>query len=182
VNEASRREHRHLVLVGMMGAGKSTVGRRCAKRLDRAFVDTDEWVATMAGASVAEVFARDGEPAFRALERAAVAEACAAPVPTVIAVGGGAVLDPANRRVLRESGLVVWLRAPAEQLAQRVGDGAGRPLLSGDAATTLERLETLRRPAYESAAHATVDTAGLGVGAVADAVLAIFSASAERVP
>jgi shikimate kinase len=166
----------------MMGAGKSTVGRQCAKRLQRVFVDTDEWVATMAGASVSEVFARDGEAAFRALERTAVADACAAPAPAVIAVGGGAVLDPENRRLLRESGLVVWLRASVQQLAERVGDGGGRPLLSGDTATTLERLETLRRPAYESAAHATVDTAALGVGAVADAVLAIFSATAERVP
>jgi shikimate kinase len=183
---------RHLVLVGMMGAGKSTVGERCAKRLGRAFVDTDDLVATMAGASVAEVFARDGEAAFRELEHRAVADACAAPAPAVIAAGGGAVLDAENRRRLRDAGLVVWLRAPGAQLATRVGDGRGRPLLnqpapsqpgpSGDPKATLERLEALRRPAYEAVAHATVDTDGLKVAAVVEAVLATFAATGERVP
>jgi shikimate kinase len=173
---------RHLVLVGMMGAGKSTVGKRCATRLGRAFVDTDEVIAITAGASVADVFARDGEVAFRALERVAVADACAAPRPMVIAVGGGAVLDAENRRKMRDAGLVVWLQAPARQLARRVGDGSSRPLLRGDAFGTLNRLETLRRPAYEAAAHATVDTDGLSVAKVVDAVLATLAATEERVP
>ena len=170
---------RHLVLVGMMGAGKSTVGRRCAQRLQRAFVDTDEVIETIAGASVAEVFARDGEPAFRELERTAVADACASPVPAVIAVGGGAVLDPENRRRLRAAGLVVWLCAPVDELARRVGDTASRPLLAGDAEGALRRLDALRRPAYEAAAHATVDTGEASVDAVVDAVLTTFDATAE---
>ena len=173
---------RHLVLVGLMGAGKSTVGRRCAKRLGRSFVDTDDLVETAAGATVAEVFARDGEAAFRELERAAVADACAAPDPIVIAAGGGAVLDAENRRRLRGAGLVIWLQAPAAQLAQRVGDASTRPLLRGDAAATLARLESVRRPAYEAAAHATIDTEDLSVATVVDAVLAAFEATAERVP
>jgi shikimate kinase len=171
----------------MMGAGKSTVGKMCAKRLGRPFVDTDEVIAQVAGASVAELFARDGEAAFRELERRVVVDACSAPVATVIAAGGGAVLDPENRRRMRAAGLVVWLRAPAAHLAARVGDGRGRPLLnqsliSGDPAATLERLEGLRRPAYEAAAQATIDTEGLGPAAVADAVLATFAATGERVP
>jgi shikimate kinase len=173
---------RHLVLVGMMGSGKSTVGQRCAERLGRSFVDTDELVATFAGAPVAAVFARDGEAAFRDLERAAVTDACAAPTPTVIAAGGGAVLDAENRTRMRAAGFVVWLRAPVVQLAARVGDGRGRPLLSGDTKATLERLEVVRRPAYEAAAHAAVDTAGLDVAAVVDAVLAKLAATTERVP
>jgi shikimate kinase len=172
---------RHLVLVGMMGVGKSTVGRRCAKRLGRVFVDTDELVAATAGAPVTEVFARDGEAAFRAFERTAVADACAAPVAAVIAVGGGAVLDPDNRRRLRDAGLVVWLQAPVEQLAARVGDARTRPLLAGDPKGALQRLDGLRRGAYEATAHATIDTAGLTVGAVVDAVLTTFDATAERV-
>ena len=177
---------RHLVLVGLMGAGKSTVGPRCAKRLGRPFVDTDEVIASAAGMSVAELFAREGEPAFRALERDAVAEAGAAIVPSVIAVGGGAVVDAENRRLLREAGFVVWLRANPAQLAARVGDGRGRPLLDqaplGDTAATLAGLEARRRSAYEAAAHTTVDTDGLAVAAVVDEVLARFATAAERVP
>ncbi len=168
---------RHLVLVGMMGSGKSTVGKRCAQRLQRPLVDTDEIIEALAGASVAEVFARDGEPAFRALERTAVGDACAAPTPSVIAVGGGAVLDADNRQCMRAAGLVVWLQATPEQLAVRVGDARTRPLLHGDAAGTLNRLDSLRRPAYEAAAHEVVDTDGLSVNAVVDAVLDKFAST-----
>jgi shikimate kinase len=173
---------RHVVLVGLMGAGKSTVGARCAERMGRAFVDTDAVVESIAGAPVADLFAHDGEAAFRELERSAVADACAAPVPIVIAAGGGAVLDAENRKHLRDAGFVVWLRAPAAQLAARVGDGRGRPLLSADPAGTLERLATVRLAAYEAAAHATIDTDGMTVAAVVDDVLARFAATAERVP
>jgi shikimate kinase len=165
----------------MMGAGKSTVGAACARRLDRPLVDTDEIVETIAGAPVAEVFARDGEAGFRALEITAVADACAAPMPSVIAMGGGAVLDAANRKHMRDSGFVVWLQAPPAQLAQRVGDGSDRPLLRGDPAGTLERLAAVRQPAYEAAAHATIDTTQLSKAAVVDAVLARFAETAERV-
>jgi shikimate kinase len=173
---------RHLVLVGMMGAGKSTVGQRCAGRLGRPFVDTDDLIAAVAGTSVAELFARDGEPAFRALEATTIADACAAPTPSVIAMGGGAVLDAGNRKHMRDTGFVVWLQAPSALLARRVGDGSSRPLLSGDAGGTLERLVTLREPAYEAAAHTAIDTAGMSVAAVVDAVLARFAETAERVP
>ena len=173
---------RHLVLVGMMGSGKSTVGTRCAERLGRPFVDTDEIVASITGSSVSDVFARDGEAAFRVLEAQAVADACAAPTPSVIATGGGAVLDAANRKHMRDAGFVVWLQAPAALLAGRVGDGRTRPLLSGDPHGTLERLEALRRSAYEAAAHATIETEGLGKNAVVDAVLARFADTGERVP
>ena len=172
---------RHLVLVGMMGAGKSTVGAACAQRLGRPLVDTDEIVATIAGAPVVEVFARDGEPAFRALEATAVADACAAPTPSVIAMGGGAVLDAANRKHMRDAGFVVWLQASPEQLMKRVGDGSSRPLLRNDPAGSLERLAAVRQPAYEAAAHATIDTAGMSKAAVVDAVLARFAETVERV-
>jgi shikimate kinase len=164
----------HLVLIGLMGAGKSTVGRRCATRLGRPFVDTDDVVVTMAGMPIDELFDRYGEPHMRDLERAAVAEVCASPEPLVIACGGGTVLDPDNRRVLRASGVVVWLRASAEVLAQRVGDGARRPLLRNDPIGTLQRLERLREPAYEAAAHCAVDTNDLDLDAAATQVLAQF--------
>ena len=162
----------HLVLIGLMGAGKSTVGERCATALARPFVDTDRLVELNAGATVAEIFSTQGEPAFRALERTVVADVSVSPESLVIACGGGVALDPDNRRVLREHGVVVWLRADPVELALRVGSGAGRPLLEGGSpATKLERLAVLREPAYEAAAHVIVDTDGLAIGAVADLVL-----------
>ncbi len=172
---------RHLVLIGLMGAGKSTVGARCADALGRAFVDTDELVAMTAGATVPEIFARDGEAAFRELEHAAIADACAAPVPAVIAAGGGAVLDARNRELMHGHGFVVWLQAPAAELAKRVGAGADRPLLRGDPGASLARLESVRAPAYEATADAVVDTAGRSVDAVVADVLAAVADAEERV-
>jgi len=169
---SGREEPRHLVLVGLMGAGKTTVGRRCAERLDRPFVDTDELVAAVVRRSVAEVFATDGEAAFRALERGAVADACAAPTPIVIACGGGAVLDPENRATLRAHGFVVWLQAASDALAERVGAGDGRPLLEGGAARPqLERLAAVRSGLYEAVADVAVPTDERDVEEVVDAVL-----------
>jgi shikimate kinase len=162
----------HLVLVGLMGAGKTTTGEECARRLGRAFVDTDEIVAAASGQSVEELFETEGEAGFRARERIALADACAAPEPLVIACGGGAVLDAGNRATMRASGLVVWLRASPAQLAHRVGDGGGRPLLAGaPSVDTLERLAALRAPAYEAAAHVVVETDGLAPEAVVGRVL-----------
>ena len=173
-------EARHLVLVGLMGAGKSTVGARCAERLGRAFVDVDDVVEVHAGRAVADIFATDGEAAFRALERAALADVCASPAPLVIACGGGAMGDADNRHAVRASGCVIWLTADPDTLAARVGAGTARsqrPLLAGDAApaATLERLASVRAPAYEAAAHATVDTTGRTIDDVTDAVLEEFA-------
>jgi shikimate kinase len=167
---------KHLVLVGLMGAGKTTVGRRCAQLLERDFVDTDDVVVRLAGMPVPEFFAANGEPAFRALERQAVADVCASPAPLVIACGGGSVVDADNRRRLASTGFVVWLRAPVTVLTERVGGGADRPLLAGDPRGNLTRLLALREPAYEAVADAVVDTEGLGIDDVAAAVLAAFGA------
>src|SRR3954470_24212594 len=104
---------RHLVLVGLMGAGKTTVGQRCAVILDRPFVDTDELVVATAGVPFDDIWGAEGEQGFRARERFAVADAAASPTPLVISCGGGAVLDADNRRALRATGLVVWLLASA---------------------------------------------------------------------
>jgi shikimate kinase len=167
---------RHLVLVGLMGAGKTTVGKRCADRLGRAFLDTDELIVAAAGVPFDELWAAEGELGFRARERAAVTDAVASPVPLVISCGGGTVLDPDNRRTLRAAGVVVWLTASSEALASRLKGDDSRPLLAGgDRTATLERLATVRAPAYEAAAHATVDTAGRTIDDVTDAVLEEFA-------
>ena len=169
---------KHLVLIGLMGAGKTTVGAECAQRLGRTFVDTDDLVVSAAHMTVEGIFADGGEPRFRKLEHDVVADVSASPVPLVIACGGGTVLDADNRRALRASGVVVWLRAPAATLLARVGDGSTRPLLRDDPAGALARLARLREPAYEAAAHACVDTDDLEVAAVADAVLSVFEGAA----
>lgn len=168
-----------LVLVGLMGAGKTTVGRRCAERLGRAFVDTDDVAEKFAMMPVPDYLSTHGEPAFRELERNAVAQVCASPESLVIACGGGTVLDPENRKQLRGVGVVVWLRAPAAVLATRVGDGRSRPLIAHDPPSALARLELLREPAYEATAHRTVDTDGLEIDEVVDAVLRSFEETAR---
>ncbi len=145
------------MLIGFMGTGKSEVGRRLAQRLGRALVDTDQLVEERAGKRVAAIFAEDGEPAFRALERDAVATA-AARGGAVISVGGGAVLDPDNVSRLREAGFLVHLTARPESILARLGDVSTRPLLAKDPRGTVTRLLAERGPVYAAAADVTVDT------------------------
>jgi shikimate kinase len=166
---------RHLVLVGLMGAGKTTVGQRCAQVLDRPFVDTDELVVAQAGVPFDDIWAAEGESGFRARERAAVADAAASPTPLVISCGGGAVLEAENRRTLRSHGVVVWLVASSTELASRLVHDDSRPLLAGsDKTATLERLGALREPAYDAAAHIRVDTDGRTPDEVAATVMEEF--------
>jgi shikimate kinase len=146
-----------ILLVGMMGAGKTTVGRRLAARLGWAFCDSDEQVLRRTGKTVPEIFAAQGEASFRAEEAAALEEAVRSSPGTVVAVAGGAVLAEGNRRLLRQVGTVVWLRARVATLAARVGEGTGRPLLGDDPAGALERLEGQRRPLYEEVADVAID-------------------------
>ncbi len=164
----------NLVLVGMMGSGKTAVGRLLAERLERAFVDLDEEIASAAGCPVVELFEREGENGFRAREAEAVA-AVAARTGQVVATGGGVVLDPANIAALRASGAVVWLDVELDELARRVGDGASRPLLAGDPAERLAALAAERGPRYRAAAHHVV-AAGGSPEKAAEAVLAWFLA------
>ena len=160
-------------LVGMMGAGKSAVGAALALRLGRRFVDTDAEIERERSASVAEIFAREGEAAFRACEREAVARLCAEPV--VAALGGGAVAQPGVAEAVARAGTRVWLRARPETLLARLGDGAGRPLLAGLApAVRLARLRELlaAREAAYARAELVVDTDDLAVDEVVDRIAA----------
>lgn len=156
---------RHVVLVGMMGAGKSSVGRALAARLRMPLVDLDDAVEAAAGRPVAEIFAAEGEPGFRDREEQALALALAGP-PAVVATGGGVVERGVNRQALGADGVtVVWLDAPLAVLAGRVGDGQGRPLLSeaeDGPMTRLAALHARRAPLYQEVAHHRVDTAALG--------------------
>ena len=162
----------HILLVGMMGAGKTTTGKLVAHRLGWNYKDSDEDVEAATGLTVPELFARDGEAAFRAAEARVLTTACSDESPTVISVAGGAVLNADNRRLIESSGTVVWLRARPETLAGRVGDGAGRPLLGDDPVESMVRLFDERAPYYAQVAGAVIDVEGLSVEAVADRVLA----------
>ena len=169
---------RHVVLVGLSGSGKSTIGRRLAERLGRPLVDTDDLIVQRAGMPIPRLFVERGEPAFRALEREVVADA-AAGEPAVIATGGGAPIDAENRRRLWEDNLVVWLDAPVEALVSRVGpEGDGRPLLAGGAAERLSALRAERAPVYELA-HLHVETERCGVQGAVDAILLRVAEAAE---
>lgn len=141
-----------------MGAGKSVVGALVAGRVGLPFVDLDEQVAAAAGRAVPAVFAAEGEEGFRRRERDALART--AGTGAVVACGGGVVLSVENVARMRGSGIVVWLDAPAEVLAARVGEGEGRPLLAGNPSAHLEGILRDRQDAYLAAAHHRVATAG----------------------
>lgn len=165
-------EDRKLLLIGMMGAGKTTVGRILADRLGWPYADSDSQVQQATGRTVPELFAERGEAGFRAAEAAALRSAVDGAGPAVVSVAGGAVLDPENRRVISSAGSVVWLRADPATLAARVGDGSGRPLLGDDPASALQRLDAVRRPLYADLADIVVDVDDLTPDDVADRVLA----------
>lgn len=163
---------RNIVLIGLMGAGKTTVGRLIAQRLGRPFVDTDEVVESDAHRSIAEIFAQDGERAFRRMESAAVRRV-AALRGQVLAVGGGAVLDHGNVTQLRSTGDLVLLDADPSTLAARIPDASTRPVLSdaGDTSAALARLREARAAAYSDAAGHAIDTTDRTPEQIADAVL-----------
>ena len=160
-----------VVIVGMMGAGKTTVGHGVAKGLGRVHLDSDEQVEKVTGQTVPEIFLSAGEAAFRMQEQQALVVALASEEPVVVSVAGGAVLDPHNRRLISETGTVVWLRAPLSTLAARVGAGAGRPLLGTDPAAALARLYEERRPLYEELADIVVDVEHLTPEEVVEEIL-----------
>ncbi len=179
---------RLIVLIGMMGAGKTTVAKATAQRLGWRCVDTDEEIERVTGSTVSEIFATAGEGVFRAREadvvKAVFEEHGAAAQPTVLAVAGGAILDPVNRARLREEGgWVVWLRAAPATLADRLGGASGRPLLTGDPAGQISQLQAERSPLYAGLADETIDVDGLEPDAVVDELVSCWQAHrlADRV-
>jgi shikimate kinase len=169
---------RPIVLVGLMGAGKSTVGRRLAKRLGLPFVDSDEAIEDAAGFSAGELFERYGDADFRDGERRLVARLVDEGNVRVIATGGGAYVNPITRKLLNERAITVWLDAPVDILAERTGRRNTRPLLRhGSRATTLKRLSEERGPAYAEA-HIRVRS---GQGAHRDVVDSIVKALEDYV-
>lgn len=146
---------RTVALVGMMGAGKTSIGKRLAARLNVPFADADHEIEAAAGMSVAEIFSRFGEPYFRDGERRVIARLLAEK-PLVLATGGGAYMDDVTRATMKEAAFTIWLKAPIEILLGRVKKRQGadqtRPLLANnDMRGTLERLLSVREPVYATA-------------------------------
>ncbi|MBV8169939.1 MAG: shikimate kinase [Alphaproteobacteria bacterium] len=140
-----------LVLVGLMGAGKSSVGRRLAARLGLPFTDADHEIEAAAGMTIEEIFARHGEPAFRDGERRVIARLLDNPV-HVLATGGGAFMDTRTRALIHERAISIWLHAELDELVRRVSRRTDRPLLKGgDPRAVLERLIAERYPIYAEA-------------------------------
>lgn len=160
-----------LILVGMMGAGKTTVGRLLARRLKRRFLDTDEEIERRCGVRIPVIFDIEGEAGFRARETQMVAELCALDN-VVIATGGGAVLAEENRRMIAACGVVVYLHARPPHLWQRVRHDRNRPLLAtADPLKKLESLYAERDPLYREVADLVIDTGKQSVQTLAKDLL-----------
>ncbi len=163
-----------VVLVGFMGAGKSTVGRLVAARLGLVFADSDDVIRQRTGRTAREIFATDGEAAFRALEREVVRDLVTGRAAGVVALGGGALEDAATRQVLRDA-RVVHLEVSFEQVRARVGDDPDRPVL---ARPDLPELFAARRAAYGEVSDVVVPTDRLTPADVADRVVAALASPA----
>ena len=162
----------NIFLVGMMGAGKTTLGRALAQRLQLEFVDTDRVLVERTGVPVATIFEFEGEEGFRRRECAVITE-LAARDGLVVATGGGAVLSEDNRRVMRDHGTVVYLRARLESLWERTRHDSSRPLLATpDPRAKLAELLDHRDPLYRDAAHIVVDTGAQSAASVVGKVIA----------
>lgn len=173
---------RPIVLVGMMASGKTNVGKRLAARLGWPFADSDAEIVARTGRTVAEVFATDGEAAFRDLEAEVIAELVHRRPAAVVATGGGAVTRAATRRLLHDEAIVVWLYATAGPLAHRIKLDGSRPLLADDPRGTLERLCVERDPLYREVAHHIVAVDHVKRKILTEQVLALVALDGVPVP
>ncbi|HJQ57347.1 MAG TPA: shikimate kinase [Vineibacter sp.] len=165
---------RTVALVGLMGAGKSAIGRRLAQRLGLPFVDADVEIETAAACTIEEFFERYGEAQFRAGERRVIKRLLDGP-PVVLATGGGAFMDPQTRSLMRQRAVTVWLRAELAVLLERVGRRTNRPLLKrDDPQAVLQRLIAVRYPVYAEA-DITVDSRDAPADRTTDDVVAALA-------
>jgi len=176
----------NIVLIGYRGAGKSTVGSRLASRMGKEFVDTDDLVEERQRASIRDIVESYGWDHFRAAEKRVIEEVSHSD-DFIIAPGGGAVLDPENVASLKKNGLIIWLKADREILCRRIDRDsrtvASRPTLTGKGAMEeFGEVMAVRNPFYERAADAEIDTAGLEVEEVVEAVLSVIQEKTGGLP
>jgi shikimate kinase len=167
-----------VVLVGMMGSGKSSVGRALAERTGWPFVDNDVLVERATGRTARQLLAEAGEGAMREAEASALRTGLTLVPPVIVATAAGTVLDPETRPLIGAAGFAVWLRAPAETLAARAAGAEHRPWLDGDALGWFRTALAAREPLYASITDLEVDTGSSTPGAAADAILAALPAGA----
>jgi shikimate kinase len=173
-------EQGNIFLVGMMGAGKTTVGRVIARRLGRRFIDSDEAIEARCGVKIPVIFEIEGEEGFRARERSVIDELSSLPG-IVLATGGGVVLAEENRRRLAERGTVIYLRAQPADLSRRLRNDRNRPLLrTADPLKRLEELYAQRDPLYSEVADIVVDTGRQKVPVLARQLLAQLEEPCRR--
>lgn len=171
---------RNIILVGLMGSGKSTVARIIGERLGWRVCDLDLLITEKAGMTIPEIFAEKGEAYFRRLEKELLATVLQGEH-LVVATGGGAILDEENRRVMKENGTMVYLRAEIKELCRRLGKGKGRPLLAGGEPEEILARLAREREAFYREAQVIVDTQGLTPEAVARQVIAaVFQDTGEK--
>jgi shikimate kinase len=170
----------HIVLVGLMGTGKSTAGREVARRLRRPFLDSDDQIESRTGRTVREIWTSDGEPVYRRMETEVLAAALDDDRPSVIAAAGGVVLDAGNRERLRAASTVVWLDAEPGVLVGRAVTGEHRPLLDDDPEAAMRSMATERRTLYEEVATARIDVTSLAPDAVVERIMAIVEARVDQ--
>ena len=166
---------KNIVLVGFMGTGKTTVGELLAKQTGMPLVDMDALIMERAGKTINDIFANEGEPHFRNLERE-MAQERAAKKNLVISTGGGIVLNPDNISNFEQTGLTVCLLASPETVLERVKHDTTRPLLAGDKETQIIQLLKTRRPLYESVTH-KIDTNGLAPETIATAIIDLYNSN-----
>ena len=168
-------------LVGMMGAGKTTLGKALARKTGQEFIDTDKLLVERTGVPVATIFEIEGEEGFRRRESALLREV-AARAPCVVATGGGAILAEENRQTMRAAGTVIYLRARLDNLWERLHHDSTRPLLATpDPRATLAALLEQRDPLYREAAHLVVDTGLQSASTLVNRVLAALRRHEEAV-
>jgi len=162
---------RNIYLIGPMGTGKTAVGKTLGRLTGAPFADSDAEIERHAGVDIPYIFEQEGETGFRRREREVLVELCQRE-PLVLATGGGAILAPENRQLLKSTGVVVFLNTSIAQQLLRVGSGRGRPMLQGaDMTRRLEELNRVREPLYRETADITLSTDGRRVPKVAEAIL-----------
>lgn len=172
----------NIFLVGLMGSGKTTIGRSLAKKLNLRFVDADQEIEARTGASIPLIFEIEGEASFRQRE-ADVIRDLTAQQGIVLATGGGAVLSETSRKFLRERGTVVYLRASVASILQRTSHDRNRPLLqTADPRAKIEELSSQRSPLYEEVAHITIETGRPNVHSVVQNILSQLGRNTSGLP
>lgn len=166
----------NVILIGYMGCGKSTVGKRLSYRLKMPYVDTDKLIETKQGTTISEIFAKEGEPAFRDMETECVKSLFDFKQDYVIAVGGGLPMREENRKLMQKLGTVIYLRAKPETIYDRLKDDTTRPLLQGeDPQGKINAMIAQRGPVYEEAADCIIDVDGKNFDEIIDEIEEVLS-------